>query len=349
MNELGNNQQEQSLDMDEIEKTYVLDFDIEPENELTKLTGKSKSGEEKNQSPQETEFINTLTLALCFSTTDLKIKYGKFASIVENFNANFKKLKNEAKNDDSKINNELFELYDNFFRLARNIHANLERTRDILMDARKKLDQLKEHLQRERMESDSAAELKSAYDGLVECKARFVSLYPERENYNQEFIHRLDKFKGEFSAVHQPSYLSFFEWVKWLDLFKLTSKFMVPLWHVSSLIFFSAAFGVSLIGLGEYFWYNRNHDAMGFLNKCLNDLYDLQELNTITYSFLKSTVVKTANEHTGSECETIEEFLRDESNKHLLVSIVDCARINSESMMHSLDHATAVNIQKFIF
>ena len=80
------------------------------------------------------------------------------------------------------------------------------------------------------------------------------------------------------------------EWVKFAHLFKVGTKFILPLWHISYFLFFGVAFGASLVGLTEYFSYYKNHNGFVFLNACLSELYALQEISIVMSSFVQSVV-----------------------------------------------------------
>jgi hypothetical protein len=161
-----------------VEDDYVLlSSEMEPDNELFKL--------DHQQAPlnlPETEFLQMLTLATCFSTTDLKAKFKNLPHIIETFHKNFKQLKVEAKNDSDRIQNEIFELYNSFFVLLKSILTSLDESGRVLLSTEQSLKALRKEIeldqtQQQQQENQLQANKTVILIELEMNASKFLSLY----------------------------------------------------------------------------------------------------------------------------------------------------------------------------
>lgn len=160
-----------------VEDDYVLlSSEMEPDNELFKL--------DHQQAPlnlPETEFLQMLTLATCFSTTDLKAKFKNLPHIIETFHKNFKQLKAEAKNDSDRIQNEIFELYNSFFVLLKSILTSLDESGRVLLSTEQSLKALRKEIELGQTQQQQENQLQANKTViLIELEmnaSKFLSLY----------------------------------------------------------------------------------------------------------------------------------------------------------------------------
>ena len=126
------------IEADNCEKDYVLlNNDIEPDNELFQTENL-----EQPLTQTETWLVSTASMATCLAPTDLKARIRTLPHIIDTFHKNFQNLKNEAKNDPNRIQNEIFELYNSFFMLAKSILQRMSDTEPILKSSENILKEL---------------------------------------------------------------------------------------------------------------------------------------------------------------------------------------------------------------
>lgn len=123
---------------DEDESDYVmLSDEIVPDNELLRLTEL-----EQPLTEAENYFVELISLAACQAPTDLKARLRTLPNIIDTFYRNFEKLKAEAKNDPDRVQNEIFELYNNFFTLVKSIFSRIDTTERLLESTQNDLGKL---------------------------------------------------------------------------------------------------------------------------------------------------------------------------------------------------------------
>lgn len=160
---------------------------------------------------------------------------------------------------------------------------------------------------------------------------------------DQEFIDRLERLKTEFSTMHPSpiNSLSISQWVKYAHLFKVGTKLILPLWHISYLLFFGVAFGASLAGLTEYFSYYKNHNGFVFLNACLSELYALQELSTVMSSFARNSAALV-------DTNGLDELFNDEVRHVQVNAIVRSTLSHAKDMIDVVDDLKKIDLKKFV-
>lgn len=166
---------------------------------------------------------------------------------------------------------------------------------------------------------------------------------------DKEFIDRLEKLKTEFSVMHPSpvNSLGMSEWMKYAHILKVGTKLILPLWHVSYLLFFGVAFGASLVGLTEYFSYYKNHNGFVFLNACLSELYALQELSIVMSTFARSAVVDDDN---GQMRDFIVDLINDDEDKMRkeAESVINSTLEHSKEMVDVIKDLRKIDLKKFL-
>lgn len=161
-----------STDEYNLENDYViLNNDIEPDNELLQIP------ELKQPLTQaETWLVDSITMSVCLAPTDLKSRLRTLPHIIDTFHKNFQKLKSEAKNDSDRIQNEIFELYNSFFLLAKSILLRMENTESLLKSSEEAL---------QKLVTESSQPHKDLIDQLFKNSMKFKSVFEELSNPNQ--------------------------------------------------------------------------------------------------------------------------------------------------------------------
>lgn len=166
---------------------------------------------------------------------------------------------------------------------------------------------------------------------------------------DKEFIDRLEKLKTEFSVMHPSptNSIGMSEWMKYAHILKVGTKLILPLWHVSYLLFFGVAFGASLVGLTEYFSYYKNHNGFVFLNACLSELYALQELSIVMSTFAHSAVVDDDN---GQMREFIVDLINDDEDKMRKEAecVISSTLEHSKEMVDVIKDLRKIDLKKFL-
>ena len=166
---------------------------------------------------------------------------------------------------------------------------------------------------------------------------------------DKEFIDRLEKLKTEFSVMHPSpaNSIGMSEWMKYAHILKVGTKLILPLWHVSYLLFFGVAFGASLVGLTEYFSYYKNHNGFVFLNACLSELYALQELSIVMSTFARRAVVEDDN---GQMKEFIVDLINDDEDKMRKEAecVISSTLEHSKEMVDVIKDLRKIDLKKFL-
>lgn len=125
-----------SNDDDHIENDYVLlSNELEPDNDLYTLSELCQPLDEPLS-----RFVQVATFASCLAPTDLKARLRTLPSIIETFHRAFERLKSEARFDPDRVQNEIFELYSNFFALVRSILDKTDAMQTILRSSMTKFE-----------------------------------------------------------------------------------------------------------------------------------------------------------------------------------------------------------------
>lgn len=161
------------IDADNCEKDYVLlNNDIEPDNELFQTNNL-----EQPLTQTEIWLVSTASMATCLAPTDLKARIRTLPHIIDTFHKNFQNLKNEAKNDPNRIQNEIFELYNSFFMLAKSIIQRMSDIEPIIKSSENILKELATETNR-----------KSLIDELFKNGHKFKSIFEDIENPSETQI-----------------------------------------------------------------------------------------------------------------------------------------------------------------
>lgn len=171
-------------------------------------------------------------------------------------------------------------------------------------------------------------------------------------NFDKDFIDRVEKLKSEFSVMHPSptNSLSISEWAKYAHLLKVGTKLIMPLWHVSYVLFFGVAFGASLVGLSEYFSYYKNHNGFMYLNACLSELYALQEISIVMSSFVHSITRSTSrafDELALKEIIIRRQELIDDGNHQINLILLN-ARKHASEMLDVVNNLKQIDLKTFI-
>lgn len=172
---------------------------------------------------------------------------------------------------------------------------------------------------------------------------------------DKEFIDRLEKLKTEFSSMHPSpsnSLVSLTEWAKYAHLLKVGGKLILPLWHVSYLLFFGVAFGASLVGLTEYYSYYKNHNGFVHLNACLSELYALQELSIAMSECARGSTAAVDSTETNSveSSSIVVGYLResDETVRRGVEALIRCTQQHSKEMIGVIDELKKIDLNQFL-
>lgn len=174
-------------------------------------------------------------------------------------------------------------------------------------------------------------------------------MFSSLTKFDQHFIDRVEKLKSEFSVMHPSpvNSLSFSQWVKYAHLFKVGTKLIMPLWHVSYFLFFGVAFGASVVGLTEYFSYYKNHNGFVFLNACLSELYALQEISIVMSSFVKG--VTNASSAFDDESHLKETILKSDREQRVQIDLIfSSASKHASEMLDVIQELKLIDLNKFL-